>query len=240
MKIHSFACWLSVLALTATTPVVFAETTPNAPLDEVSVEFSIMAWKRGIPRLEYTPSSEDSVETVEALEGSERSQVHHYTGAANVPFYLVGHAPRRTTRLQMSRKSASSKRLFASVSFPTGATRFTVLVLGEDHQNRMYPIAENGDLLPPNFIRLHNFTDYNLAITYNEGDGVQIASQGTAYIRLDQTAVVIHVSCEEDGQWRRVSNNVIELNEQSRANLIFASGEGRSVQLYTLPPWPKY
>jgi hypothetical protein len=236
MKVHHYACFLYALALMVGSVRLCAESQSIADSEDVSVEFSLFAWKTDLPRLSYSSSPEIDIDQ---LESSTRSEVQHYSGPANLSFYLDGGGSRFPRRLQSGRSSSRSGKLFSSVTFPPGATRFTVLVIKEDGNHyRMYPIAEDGELLPSQFIKLHNFTDYDLSITYNEGDGVQLASHSTAYIRLDQSAVVMYVSREEDGKWRRVFNSVVELNEQSRANVIFAAGEGRSVAIYTVPPWP--
>jgi hypothetical protein len=236
MKVHRYACFLYALALMSSSVRLPAEAELITDAEDVSIEFSLLAWKTDLPRLSYSSSSEFKIE---ALESSTRSELQHYSGPADLSFHLDAGGSRFSSRLQTSRNSSSEGRVFSSVTFPPGATRFTVLVIKEDRNHyRMYPIAEDGELLPSQFIKLHNFTEYDLAITYNEGDGVQLASHSTAYIRLDQTAVVLYVAREEEGQWRRVFNSVVELNEQLRANVIFAAGDGRSVAIYKLPPWP--
>ncbi len=198
-----------------------------SPPAQVSVDFRILAWKTNVPSLRYSTRG-----TIEALESYSCSEPQHYTGPETLAFYS------NKKRLSPQRIRMQENAV-ASVAFPQGASRFTLLAIPKGRRSyHLYAVPENGELLPQRFVLLHNFTDYAIRIDYNQGDRVQIAAQDTAYIQLNQGATVVHVSFDDKGKWRKLFNNVVELNSESRANVFFTKSAERPVTMIPLPHWP--
>lgn len=198
------------------------------PPPEVDVEFSLYAWQANLPGLRYSP--EDSVKRLEA---DTRSSVYHYSGPATLCFYDL--------KAKLSSNPVKRPYPLATVNFPAGATRFTLLTFPKrDGTHRMLALPENGDLLPRHCIELHNLTDHLLFVHYDKESGVQIPASGSALIRPGGNATVIDVSRSENGRWIRLFNNVIELPPETRGHAMLAQDAERPVFLLTLPPWPAH
>lgn len=194
---------------------------------QVSVDFRVLAWKTNLPDLRYDTSG-----TVEELSAFSVSQPSHYTGPESLNFYS-------NKRQSNSPKMREKAKTLATVTFPQGASCFTLLAIPNGRDNyRIYAIPENGELLPPRFVLLHNFTNYRIRIDYNLGDRVQIEPKENAYIQLNQGATVVHLSYFDQVKWRKLFNNVVELNDEFRANVIFTDSDERPVTLVAIPHWP--
>lgn len=210
----------------ATTGLLLAQPDSGAPA-EVSLQFRVLAWQTELPALRSA-----SAIIAEPLEASSVSAAFAYTGPALLRFYS-GAAPAETFQ-------SKPPRALASVTLPQDASRVTLLTTSAGSgRYRMQALPEDGDLMPLGFLRLHNFTTLTLLVTYDGDRGVQIPPSDTAYIRPAGNATVIRVSRQEKGRWRKLFNNVVELNPDQRGNIILAAEPARPVTMYSLPPWPK-
>jgi len=221
---NTYLRFLLLIALLATTRSLHAE--PPAA-NEVSVEFSLYAWNTDLPRLRYSET-----DVISPVTASMRSAQHTYTGSATIYFY----GPRADLR------SGEGKppRPLTSATFPPGSSRFTLLTQSEGvGRYRMHVIPENGDLLPLRFVQLHNFTEHRLFVSYDKDSAVQIPPSGTAYIRPAGDVTVIEVSRADGAKWRKLFNNVIELNPDKRGNVIFAADRSGQISIHSLPAWPR-
>lgn len=193
----------------------------------VSLEFSLFAWRTDLPAMRYSPK--DKVEPVESFM---RSDAHSYTGPATLRLYPVG------TKLPPADGTEAAP--LASVNLPEGATRVTLITVARGGgQFRMLAVPEDGDSLPERSIRIHNFTDTPLAVGFDENSVVQIPAAGSSIIKPKGEATVIRVAREEDGRWRKLFNNVVELTADGRGNVVLAPDAGRPVVMFSLPPWPR-
>ncbi len=194
----------------------------------VSVEFSVLAWQSDVSTLRYSPEN-----VVLPLESSTRSPVHAYAGPATLRFYAPG--------VDIAAPSGGKPpAAIASVTFPRGASRFTLLATSRGAgRYRLLALPEDGELLPAGFVQLHNFTDTRLRVTYDKDHAVQIPANESAYIRPAGHATVIHVFQEDKGVWKKRFNNVVELNGERRGNIILTAGDNRPIALLSLPAWPR-
>lgn len=202
--------------------------TVSAPAAEatVSVEFSVVAWQTDVSTLRYSTTA-----VVAPLESSSRSAVYAYAGPPTLRFYPLS--------TDLSSPTGKPPAAIGSVTFPPGATRFTLLAMSKGGgRYQLQALPEDGELLPTGFVRLHNFTGTKLRVTYDKDHAVQIPPAESAYIRPAGRATVIHVYQEDAGVWRKRFNNVVELNNERRGNIILAAAPNRPVALFNLPAWP--
>jgi len=202
--------------------------TPPAKPQSVSLEFSLFAWQTDLPSLRYSPRN-----TIHPVESFTRSNAQIYVGPDTLNFY--------TANVKLpSAEGGEPPPPAATVKLPQGAPRVTLITVANGTARyRMYAVPEDGDTLPENSIRLHNFTESRLAVAYDDSGVVQLQPIGSAVIKLAGRATVIRVAIEENGQWRKLFNNVVELSVDGRGNVILAPSPGRPVSMYTLPPWPR-
>jgi len=204
---------------------LYAQTPPKTV--PVSLEFSLFAWQADLPSLRYSPRN-----TVEPVESFTRSNTQTYAGPDTLNFYAAN------TKLPPANGELPTPA--ATVTLPQGATRVTLItVTNGTGRYRMYAVPEDGDSLPENSIRLHNFTESRLAVAYDQDGVVQLPPVSSAVIKLAGQATVIRVAREENGQWRKLFNNVIELTADGRGNVVLAPSPGRPVSMYSLPAWPR-
>lgn len=208
-----------VLSIRAAPPAVPAG-------DDVAVQFSLYAWHASTPALRYSPQAK-----VEALEPFMRSSVQTYAGPATLNFYAPS--------VQLSPDSPPPPPI-ATATFPRGATRVTLVTAPVGpRQYQMYAVAEDDASLTPPYIRLHNFTATRLLVAFDANSRVEVPPASTVIIRPEGTATVLRVAQMQNGKWRRLFNNVAELNDEGRKNIILAPAAGRPASLYSLPAWPR-
>jgi len=212
---------LSVGALHAQSP-----SPARATEADVSVQFSLFAWQGDVASLRFA-----SKRTVEAVASFERSMALPYTGPATLDFF-----PAASKEAGPNGPPPSPA---ATATFPLGASKVTLITapVGKGRY-KMYAVSEDGENLPADSIRLHNFTSSPLLIAYNENETVELPPTRSVIIKPSGTAVVIRVARMENGKWRRLFNNVAELNEDRRQNVILTPNEHGAVRMITLPPWP--
>lgn len=202
---------------------------PAAPVTEetVSVKFMLYSWQSALPELRYSPRNK-----TEALpDPFSTSAIHAYSGPATLNFYAAN--------AKLS-PDAPLPEPVATVTFPAGATRFTLLVArAAAGRYRIYAVPLDDDATPSPSIRLHNFTDLRLAIAYTDRNIAELAPGATSVIKPSGQAIVIRVAGQKDGRWRRLFNNVAELGPDGRKDIILAPEGTRPVSMYTIPPWPK-
>lgn len=218
--------WALVLALSFA-PGVFAQPSGPAPEEPVAVQFMLYSWHSSLPSLRFSPS-----EKTNALpDPFSTSAVHAYTGAPTLHFY-----PANTSFAP----DAPKPEPLATVTFPRGATRFTLLVArAPGGRYRIYPVPLDDAGTPAPSIRLHNFTETPLAVAYTDNNIAEIAPGSTTVIKPTGQAIVIRVATQKDGRWRRLFNNVAELGPDGRRDIILAPEGTRPVSMFTIPPWPK-
>jgi len=220
----SFLRFPLLLILLTSVPSLHADA---QTLNEVSVEFTLYAWKTDLPRLRYSET-----DITAPLAAFMRSAQHTYTGPATLNFY--------SSRADLRVGAGKPPQSLASVTFPSGSSRFTLLTQPEGNgRYRMQALPENGDLLPLRFVQLHNFTDHLILVSYDKDSAAQIPPSGTAYIRPAGDVTVVEVSRVDGTKWRKLFNNVIELNPDKRGNVIFAADRSGQISLHSLPAWPR-
>lgn len=206
---------------------VFAQPSAPAPEEPVSVKFMLYSWNSSTPSLRYSPRDK-----TDALpDPFSTSAVHAYTGAPTLHFYAenTNFAP-----------DAPKPQPLATVTFPRGATRFTLLVArAPGGRYRIYPVPLDDVNTPAPSVRLHNFTETPLAVAYTDRNIAEIAPGATTVIQPTGQAIVIRVASQKDGRWRRLFNNVAELGPDGRKDIILAPEGTRPVSMFSIPPWPK-
>jgi hypothetical protein len=206
---------------------VFAQDASPAPGETVSVRFMLYSWQSSLPELRYSPRHK-----TEALpDPFSSSAVHTYSGPPVLNFYAANasFAP-----------DAPKPKPVATVTFPQGATRFTLLAARAPGGGyRIYAVPLDDVNTPAPSIRLHNFTETPLAVAYTDRNIAEIAPGSTTVIKPSGQAIVIRVATQKDGRWRRLFNNVAELGPDGRKDIILAPEGNRPVSMYSLPPWPK-
>lgn len=225
--IFSLRHWSLVIAHWSFALGVCAQGAAPAPEEPVSVKFMLYSWQSSLPELRYSARAK-----TEALpDPFSSSAVHSYSGPPTLHFYaananLAPDAPRPEP--------------VATVTFPRGATRFTLLAArAPGGRYRIYAVPLDDANTPAPCIRLHNFTETPLAVAYAERDVTQIAPGAISVIKPTGQAIVIRVANQKDGRWRRLFNNVAELGPDGRKDIILAPEGDRPVSMYGLPPWPK-
>ncbi len=218
-----FVLGLTLLALAEAR----SQTAAASKEPEVSVEFILYSWQSTLPALRYSPR-----DTTEALtDPFSTTGIHRYAGPATLRFY--------STSANLA-PDAEPPPPVATVTFPAGASKF-MLLAAPAGKNRylIYAIPQDESSATPPYIRLHNFTKLDLAVGYNEKNVAQVPASSATLIKPEGQATVIRVAHYDNGKWRRLFNNVAELNSDGRQNIILAPDAQRAVTMYTIPEWPK-
>jgi hypothetical protein len=203
-----------------------AQTPPAATVPTVSLEFSLFAWEDEVAPLRFAPKRE-----IEAIEPFTRSNAQTYSGPAALSFFALSAKPAA---------DGQPPPPAATVTLPQGASRVTLITVPANNGGyQMHAVAEDGDTLPSNSVRVHNFTTTTLLVVVADKQNFEIKPAGTVVVPLQNTAAVIRVAAMENGRWRKMFNNVVQLNEDGRQNIILAPNGGRPVRMFTLPPWPR-
>ncbi len=222
--------WILVLGQLSFAIVGSAQSAPaTVPVAEepVAVKFMLYSWQSSLPALRYSPHDK----TEPLPDPFCTSSIHAYAGPATLNFYSanVSFAP-----------DAPKPEPLATVTFPRGATRFTLLVArAPGGRYRIYAVPLDDANTPAPSIRLHNFTDLNLAVAYADRNIAEISAGSTSVIKPTGQAMVIRVAGQKNGRWRRLFNNVAELGPDGRKDIILAPDGNRPISMYTIPPWPK-
>lgn len=199
--------------------------TPAPAAPSVNVQFSLCAWRTPTPELFFGERQK-----VEKLEPFDRAQVQAYAGPATLSFFT------KTPKPSPDKAPPAPN---ATVTFPPGATKFTLITTPAGGGNyQMFVVPEDDAGVAPPAIRLYNFSASRVLVVYDERSRVEIAPAASVVLKPQGAATVIHVAGWLDGKWRRLFNNVIELNPSGRQNVVLAPDENRPVSMFTLPAWP--
>ncbi|WP_269522254.1 hypothetical protein [Coraliomargarita parva] len=216
----SFVCSL------ITTVGLFAQAGAAAD-GPISVEFVIYSWKCTLPELNYTGNQK-----IEALgDPFSLTEVHTYTGPRELAFYKG--------QVEPVIAGGEAPTPVATVAFSAESSKYIIVtarVAKDRYQMYAIPVEDSNSNEP--YIRMHNFTEYELAIQYDGQKVVRLAPSAVNKVNLAGPATVLRVARFQDGQWLRAFNNVAELNESGPKDIIFASEGTRPVTMFNLPKWP--
>lgn len=203
-----------------------AQSSPESE-QPISVEFVIYSWKCTLPELNYTGNQKVSAHE----DPFTLSPVHTYMGPPELSFY--------SAKVNPDASDGKRPTPIASVNFEGASGKYIILTASASkgrYQMYAIPVEDSGTNAP--YIRVRNFTQFDLAIKYDAQRIVTLAPREIGKIEPAGAATVLQVARFEQGRWLRAFNNVAELYENGPMDIIFASEGNRPVSMFRIPKWP--
>ena len=200
----------------------------TATPSRVSVQFTVVGWNGETLNLAYEQAGKPVVMEVPPFA---RSKVFTYVGPAKMDLYAsYGETPPAKV---------------GSVLFPSGSSRFTVLIGGSGGHYLTRVIMDDYAVFPLGTARVLNLTSSRMLLRYNQAKTVIIASGEDEILRpRADFQFVAETAFEQGGKWRRSNDDFIHVPADGRTSVFYfesdssyfksIDGGSRAVQLLIL------
>lgn len=131
-------------------------------------------------------------------------------------------------QLELEKRRKEKPTLVALVPLPANCRRATVLLAPASEGTYLaYVIDDDPSKLPMGHLRIHNLSNYPVALRCNGKEAKEMKTRETMLVAAPDQQCIYEIACKDTDEWRIIENNVIPVRANEQTQLIILKSKNQ-------------